>query len=198
MGLTFTNLALMFSLSSVPSAPYVLSALQGPDFFAPYLLQEKKEEAKPSSQDLANTLYDKMRRKDDILVLFFESYGEIDKGFYVEKNLSREENCLIFHADNQRNGKTAVIKTLRDFSAIESVTLKKVKGSNVIKEEYVSPDDKDALLLYQRMLEASVGYIDQAEITRHPSVGNFAKYNGFIKDEEFVLSLENLITKTRI
>ncbi len=195
MGLTLTNLALMFSLSSAPAVP---SALQGPDFFTPYFLQEKTEEAKPSSQDLANALYDKMRRKDDILVLFFESYGEKDKGFYVEKNLSREENCLIFHADDQRNGKTAVIKTLRDFSAIDSVTLKKVNGGKVTKEEYVSPDDKDALLLYRRMLEASVGYIDQAEITKHPSVGNFAKYNGFIKDEEFVLSLENLITKTRL
>ena len=139
-----------------------------------------------------------MRTKDDILVLFFESYGEKDKGFYVEKNLSREENCLIFHADDQRNGKTAVIKTLRDFSAIGSVTLKKVNGSNVTKEEYVSPDDKDALLLYRRMLEASGDYIGQAEVTKHPSVGNFAKYNGFIKDEEFVLSLENLITKTRL
>jgi hypothetical protein len=48
------------------------------------------------------------------------------------------------------------------------------------------------------MLEAGVGYLDQAEVTKHPILGTFAKYNRLIEDGDFVLSLENLITKTRL
>ncbi len=159
---------------------------------------EMKEGSKKSLQNLANSLYAKMNKKEDILALFFESYGEKYTGFYVEKNHPSEEKYFIFHADDHRNGKTAVIKTTGDFKNIESVTLKKIKDGKAAKEVSVSPEDKDTLLLYRRMLEAAVEHIDEAEVTKHPLLGNLAKYNYFIKDNDFVSSLENLISKTGI
>lgn len=158
---------------------------------------EMKEQPKEENlQDLANTLYARMKGKD-ILILFFESYGAEHKGFYVERNRSQEEQYLIFHADDQQQGKTAVIRINAEYK-VENITIKKVKDGKAVKEASVSSDDTDALLLYRRMLETSAQYIDQAEITKHPVLGNFAKYNLFIEDQQFVTSMENLFGKNGI
>ncbi len=160
---------------------------------------EIKQESKKENdlQKLADTLYEKMERKEGILSLSFDSYGDKNKGFYVEKNHPSEKNYLIFHAYDQ-DGKIVVIKVTEDFKDIESVIVKEIKDTKSIKEVNISTNDKDALLLYKRMVKSSVDYVDEAEIIRHPLLGNFAKYNELIKDKDFASSLENLITKIRL
>jgi|SRR3989344_1177708 len=156
-------------------------------------------ELKESHQDTAtNDLYNRMRGKDDILALFFESYGEQHKGFYVGRNLPGEEKYLLFHADDQENRRTVDIKMNRELESIESITVRKFTEKGVVKEVTISSQDEDALQLYKRMLETATAYIDDAEVTRHPVLGNFAKYNGFIEDEKFVSALENLMSKNRM
>ncbi|MBU0470762.1 MAG: hypothetical protein KKA62_04050 [Nanoarchaeota archaeon] len=200
---TLATLLILFSLSYVPRTFMVqdisIPCLQQISLEEQDKTENRTENKAESLQDLANELYAKMKKNDDILVLFFESYGTKQHGFYVEKNLPGDRKHLIFHADDQLNGKTAVLKVGGDFKSIEKVVLKKLEGGRVVKEAAVNLDDKDLLLLYRRMLEASVKYVDKVEIIRYPpTIGNFAKYNGFIKDDEFVSSLENLISKTGI
>jgi hypothetical protein len=156
----------------------------------------KEQPKEENLHDLADALYANMKNKD-ILILFFESYGGEHKGFYVERNRSPEEQYLIFHADDQQQGKTAVIRINAEYK-VENITVKKIKEGRAIKEASVSPEDTDALLLYRRMVESSVNYIDGAEITKHPVLGNFAKYNRFIQDSDFVSALENIMRKNGI
>lgn len=191
----------LFSQSYAPETDFKL------DMPAPYFLQETAKRPKSDNQKiadiiyakvLANALYTQMEQKNNIFVLFFESYGGKHKGFYVERNPPDEPRQLIFHADDQKNGITAAIAVHEKFSSIDSVILKKFEGGKPIKKAEVSPKDKDTLLLYQRMLEASVWHIYEAEVSRDPTGVNIAKYNEYLEDDKFVSSLENLISKANM
>ena len=203
MVFTFAALTAL-SLFSQPYAPETDFKL---DMSAPYFSQETAKRPKGDNRRiadiiyakiLAHTLYTQMEQKENIFVLFFESYGGKHKGFYVERNLPDEPRHLILHADDQKNGITAAITVHGKLSSIDSVILKKFEGGKPIKKRDISPEDKDALLLYRRMLEASVWHIGGAEVSRDPVGFNIAKYGGHIKDDEFVSSLENLISKANM
>lgn len=203
MAFTFAALTAL----SLFSSSYALETVFKFDLSAPYFSQETAKRPKSDNQRiadiiyakiLAHTLYTQMEQKDNILVLFFESYGGKHKGFYVERNPPEEPRHLIFHADDQKNGITAAITVHGKFNSIDSVILKKFEGGKPIKKAEVSPEDKNVLLLYRRMLEASVWHIGGAEVSRDPIGVNIAKYNGYLEDDKFVSSLENLINKTNM
>lgn len=170
----------------------LLYASESSSLSVPAELKEESEKEEHS----ADELYTKMREKDDIIILFFERYGAKHKGFYVERNLPNEEKYLLLHAEDQEHRKTVDIKMSSDLQSIESITAR--NNGEVEKEVDVPVDDKDALVLYRRMLGASTSYIGDAEVTRHSILGNFAKYNKFIEDDQFVSALENLVRKTGI
>ncbi len=195
--MTFAYAAL--AVISTLNISYVTSI--GQDFFKMlYFTQEtaEKSEENNGTKNLADALYAKMQQKDNIFILFFESYGERHRGFYAERNLPNEPKHLILHADDQKNGITAVITVRGEFDSIDSVILKKFRGRDLIKEVSASNENEDALRLYRRMLEASVGYIDRTDVSRDPTGFNIAKYNGHIEDSEFVSSFESLISKMGI
>ena len=144
---------------------------------------------------LARNLYQKMTDKDDIYILFFESYGGKNKGFYVERNPPKEAKHLIFHADEQEKGITAVYTLKDEFEDIESIVLKKYDQGQLIKTINLPLDDVDGRIIYGRMLKSSVRYIDEAEIIKDPVGFNVGKYNKFVKDQEFVSALDHLAGK---
>ena len=181
-----STLAALLLAGTLSYAPEIRS-----DSFIPKTAEMKEK----SEENAAEELYSKMRQKDDILLLFFESYGRKHTGFHVGRNLPEEEKYLILHADDNENRRSIDIKVNSDFQSIESVILRNRKDGEVYKEINVPRDDREVLFLYGRMLGTSIEYVDSAEVTKHPVIGNFAKYNTFIQDKEFVSALENLMSK---
>lgn len=187
MGSTLAALVMTCTLSYCPE--------ETPSYDPFSLQSSEKEEDSTYIQKFAKNLYEKMQKRDNIVALFFESYGEKHKGFYVEKNHPQESGkYLTFHADDQAGGKTAVIRLSREFKSIDSVVLKKFKDGELVKQLEVSPEDNNAMQLYLRMAKTSINYIDRTEVIKQP-YGNSAKYNYFLKDEHFVTALENLLGK---